>query len=212
MSGEFGQTVDYFGVAGANLVCVSSDDGAARSSVRCAHSGPFEAADFGPVVYSPKCVYEVVGAVDFSASLGQKCAGVAAMLTGVRCETALGAVPRITLSGTANEGAAAINLFPVAFRVSPRHRPQNLMGAMAGDVDALQSCSLSASCTPVVLWEGLEPCASDVTDGIVAVELEVLGGGGEATAGWDIAGRSTSGEGTGYRRSRLTFEKALSVA
>ena len=212
MSENFGKVVDYFGVAGANLVCVSSDSGATRSAVRCSHYGPVSAYETGAAVCNPTCVYEVVGDVDFSANLGQMCVGVNAMLTGVRCDTALGAVPRITLTGTANEGAAAINLFTVAFSVSPRHRPQNLMGALSGAGDALQACSVFASCSPVVLWEGMMPSASDVTDGIVHVEAVVLGTGGTAANGWNVVGESVSGGGTDYRRRQWAFERPLSIS
>lgn len=209
MSDEFGKVVDYFGVAGAGLSCTFSDSGAERSVLRCSHYGPVDAYETGQPVYNPKCVYEVVGDVDFVAMLGQMCVGVSAMLTGVRCETRLGAVPRITLTGTANEGAAAINLFQVSFPVGPRHRAQNLMGALSGAGDALQACSLSATCQPIVLWEGMAPSASDVVDGVVTVEAETLGTGGAAASGWSVAAESVSGSGTGYRFARRSFWRPL---
>ncbi len=100
------------------------------------------------------------------------------MLTTVMVETGSRHFPVVTMQGVANEGADSINKFWVHIPVVARARAQNLLGAISGGGE-LQRLVLSATCTPVVCQEYMEPCASDVVDGHYEIHAETLAAQGE---------------------------------
>jgi len=72
--------------------------------------------------------------------------------------------PVLVVSGTANEGADAINLYDVTFTVDPDHIAQDPFGAVSGGGELVELTS-EATCDPVVPYENNRPCASDVVHG-----------------------------------------------
>ena len=151
----FGKMMDWFGMESAALKLVASDSGV--SDCGSEESG---------ILRNPSCTYEVVANTTISATLGAAWAAASGvsgyMLTNVTIRTPFAAFPQVTFSAVANEGVAAINQFAFSVPILGRARPQNLLGAIIGGGD-LQDFTLTASCDPVVLFEGLMPCASDVT-------------------------------------------------
>lgn len=213
MSANFNKFVDFFGLQSNALKLISSDSGRARSIADVCHYGPIDAFEsFSTPIYNPVCVYEVIADLTFAIHLGAMAAtGYNAMITAAEIRTAAGQTPTITVHGTANEGAAAINKFVVSCAVSKRHRVQNLMGA-ATSIANCTSATAKFTCDPVVPYEAGLPCASDVVKGRVAVTLESYGTGIGANAGWYSLESPTRGVENGYRSTPQTFWKPLSLA
>lgn len=210
-SPEFGKSVDYFGIESESIKLISSTDGATRNVTECSHWGPIDAQEITDTLYNPQCVYEIVGDCTVVVDLGSELASVNAMITSASIETNLGTPPRLTVSGTANEGNAAINIFRMSVPVSRRHRPQPLGGCITGAEDDLQACTLTAAVDPVVLFESGAPCASDVVRGKLMASSTVFGTLGSAGEGWNACGDPVSSGSTSYRTTERSFVKVMAV-
>ena len=136
------------------------------------------------------------------------------MLTGIEVETRERDFPTVTLTGTANEGAPAINTWSVSVSIAARARAQNLMGAISYG-GTLRSVRLVASADPVVPYEDNMPCASDIVHGAVNVSGVCAALSGESApapasgSGFFAVGEPVSCEGCGYRGYSFTFRRAL---
>lgn len=183
---EVGDVTDYFGFGSEALIPISSTDGANKKRICVAHNGKFErnVTAEGGVWRNPSVTYRVVRDVTFNATLGRAWAKGGStvsgfMLTDVKVKTMIGEFPTVTVSAAANEGANAINLFPVSIAIKAAPHAQNLLSAIVGGGE-LQSCSLRAACEPVVVAENLMPCASDVVNGRIDVSAETIASSGES--------------------------------
>ena len=170
-----GQVTDWFNMENDSLVALSSNSGDNRQRVYVSHIGKNEpgVGGTGGIWRNPTVTYQVVRDCKINITLGKafgSSAGVSGyMVTGAKLETKIGQFPMLTVTATANEGADAINLFHLAVTVKARVHAQNLLNAISGG-GQLQSCSLNASCTPVVIAEDQMPCASDVVNGKIIVQ------------------------------------------
>ena len=184
----------FFGSSGAELMLVRSESGAARASVAPAgavtttngnivttskvgcidiKTGDSAAAGYwrGPELLNPVCTFRMkaAGFVTFTLGKAYSHAGGSFMLVGVEFRTAADSEPTLTLRGVANEGADAINTWPVSFSVSPDHAAQDPAGAVSGGGELLE-CATTWSCEPVVVFIEGEPVASDVVRGKATVK------------------------------------------
>lgn len=210
-SSEFGRSVDYFGLESDSIKLISSTDGATRNVTECSHWGPIDAQEITDTLYNPRCEYEIVKDCTVQIDLGSECTSVNAMITNAAIETALGAPPRLTVSGVANEGSAAINIFRLSVSLTARHRPQALDGCISGADDDLQACTLAAAVDPVVMFESGAPCASDVVRGKLIASCTVFGTLGSAGTGWSACGEPVGSGSTAYRTTERSFVKAMTV-
>lgn len=169
----FGALTDWFGMETAALRLISSSSGERRSIVYASQTGrimneAYAGIECGGILRNPSCTYEVIANTTIAATLGDSWVGSSGvsgyMLTSVSIVTAIGQFPRVTFTAVANEGADAINQYAIAVPVVARARPQNLLSAISGGGD-LQNFTLTATSDPVVVFEDLMPCASDVTHG-----------------------------------------------
>ena len=214
----FGDVTDYFGLASANLVPFESDEGSNRPRVVTRHYGKAAGADqTGPVWLNPTVKYMVVGNMTLVVTLGKAYAATSAahtgyMITTATVETNTGRFPVVTVQAVANEGKDAINLFPVAIPLLARARAQNLLGVVVGGGE-LQTFGITATCDPVVLQEGLAPCASDVVNGRFEAHAETQAcnfeAAPQAAAGFTAIGEPVVKSGTDYTRYRLTARKEI---
>lgn len=235
----FGDVVDYFGLASANLVPFESDEGSNRPRVVTRHYGKAAGADqTGPVWRNPTVKYMVVGNMTLAVTLGRafpKSMGTiygpyvdrdgrwtfgdhhgmtesGYMITTATVETNTRQFPVVTVQAVANEGVDAINLFHVAIPLLARARAQNLLGAVVGGGE-LQTFGMTATCDPVVLTEGAEPCASDAVNGRFEAHAETLAynfeAAPQAAAGFTAIGEPVVKSGTDYTRYRLTARKEI---
>lgn len=211
MSANFNQLVDHFGFANANRVLIQSDDGKTCNVTQVVHYGPIDAEEISSPVYNPVCVYEVVGTTTVNIVLGDKAPNLNAIITSVEIKTVPGESAKITIRGTANEGARAINRFTFSCGVTPRHRVQNLLNATTSIVNAT-SVTAVAKVDPVVVWEAGAPCASDVVSGVVSVSVDFYGTAPAAATGWTKVEDPTGCQGNDYKRNRVNFIKKLSLA
>lgn len=192
----FGNVVDYFGLCtagwqyvggkwiynlnGSKLVLLASNSGDTRSrDAFRAYGKTVNGVATGATLRNPSVTYGVVDDLDIGLTLGTSYGDY--MLTGVEVSTAAGERPTITLTGTANEGANAVNLFQINnIVVSPRSKAQNLMSAIGYDSNSskLVRCSMRATCEPVIVFAPVNgtvtPVASDVVNGIVEVAADVM--------------------------------------
>jgi len=188
---SYGETIglmDYFGAEGNILMLSQAESGESRNEVetlgstgtgnsfRAGHyditasdssKGAFWKSD---AVINPKCTYKVKasGSVSFVLGHAWNTASGKYFLTSVEYKTAADGEPILVLTGTANEGADAINLWTVTFNVSPDHIAQDPLNAISGGGELLE-CSLKASAEPVVPYENGVPCASDIVGGKIVV-------------------------------------------
>jgi hypothetical protein len=215
--GAFGDVTDYFGLASALLVPMSSDSGDDRQRLAVRHYGKFEGGDQNSIAWrNPTVSYMVVGDMTLDVHLGRAFAaqsGVTGyMITSVRVDTAIGAFPVVTVSAVANEGANSINDFHASIQILARARPQALLGSVSGGGE-LQSLTLTLSADPVVVAENMQPCASDIVNGRIEVEAETLSThpSSPPTAGGDFHGLGVQqvGAGTDYTRWRISARKEL---
>ena len=236
----FSGVTDYFNLGSATLIPFESDEGTNRAHVVTRHYGKAAGAEqTGPVWRNPTVKYMVVGNMTFTATLGKAVSATRGliygpyydgnpptwhfgyhagmthtghMITSVTIETGLGRFPVVTVHGTANEGADAINKFTVSVPIVARARPQNLLNSITGG-GYLQSLVLSATCDPVVMQENLEPCASDVVNGRYELHAETLAASLESaptcTGGFVALGEPAVRSGTNYMRYRLTARKEI---
>ena len=196
-----GRVKDWFSLASANLIPISSESGDNKKRVCVcnatdtgssqANAGRYSSGvdHTGGIWRNPTVTYRVVGDLRFQVNLGKAFAKQGTtvsgyMITEVEAKSILGEFPTITVSAVANEGANAINLFAVDFNIKGVAHAQNLMSAVSGGGE-LQVCTLRAKAEPVVCAENLMPCASDVVKGRIEVEAETMASEGEAapTAG-----------------------------
>lgn len=223
--------VDFFNLGSDALIPIASEDGSnVRRVVTRSYgktggmsSDMSASQQSGKKWLYPSVRYMVVGNCMLSFTLGKGYRAPDAyhtgyMLTQATVETRDGEFPIVTLGGTANEGTAssaadAVNTFPVSVPVAARARAQNLMAAATGDVGAMHSAVLSASCDPVVLAEDMIPCASDVCGGKVGVSFEILVDAGapapDAADGFSINQRAVSSVPPNYALYRLDVERSL---
>lgn len=191
---QFGGVTDYFGLASNSLVPISSDAGDRVPGLRVSHTGKYEKGvnQFGGTWRNPTVTYQLChdGGIDITLGKAYRGSGTISgyMITGVQVITRIGAFPLVKVSATANEGANAINLFRFTVSLRARARAFNLMSAVSGGGN-LQSCTLAASCEPVVLTENMMPCASDIVHGKLTVTATTYAPNNEAppTAGGGFA-------------------------
>lgn len=188
--GGFSSVKDWFGLGSDKLIPVASSSGEEKPHVCVAHMGrysPDVAAD-GGVWRNPSVTYMIVKDCKVRFTLGAAFAGESGvsgyMITSGEIATVVGEFPRLVVSGTANEGRPAINLWNIEVNVLARARAQNLgTGLSLAAGDNLMRCAYRAVCDPVVVAEGMMPCASDVVRGRVELSAEVWRPAGQAAPG-----------------------------
>ena len=229
----FGGVIDYFNLGSSTLVPFESDPGDNRRHIVTRHYGKFKKTGTGAYEgaeaisgawRNPTVKYMVVGDMTLVVTLGKAFAATSNatgyMITSAIAETYIRRVPVVTVQGTANEGADAINLFQVSIPILARARPQNLLGAIAvsgGKTTGgeLHACSIQASCDPVVLAENMTPCASDVVGGRLELHAETLAAASESaptmatSGGFTLIAAPPADEGANYRRYRVTARKEI---
>ena len=198
---NFSNVTDYFNLASSALVPIASTSGDTRHRVEVAHGGKYESGvnEISGIWRNPSVTYVVKANTTVAVKLGKAWAATFTgsgtnrkmtvsgyMIVSVAIVTRVGSFPTVTVSAVANEGANAVNNFTVnadRFNVSvpvvARSKAQNLLGAISGGGN-LQSCSLVATCNPVVCEEDLMPCASDIVNGRYELDAETLAANGEA--------------------------------
>jgi len=229
----FGGVIDYFNLGSSTLVPFESDPGDNRRHIVTRHYGKFKKTGTGAYEgaeaisgawRNPTVKYMAVGDMTLVVTLGKAFAATSGatgyMITSAIAETRIRRFPVVTVQGTANEGADAINLFQVSIPILARARPQNLLGAIAvsgGKTTGgeLHACSIQASCDPVVLAENMTPCASDVVGGRLELHAETLAAASESaptmatSGGFTIIAAPPADEGANYRRYRVTARKEI---
>ena len=130
MNTGFNSKTDFFGMASSALRLISSQNGAQTILTETSHTGTIDAFDMGNQLLNPVCRYAVVQDVTLDFTLGKAWAA-GYMLTEVLIETKVGQFPVVTFTGTANEGADAINKWRVSnIAVKARSKAQNLLSAL----------------------------------------------------------------------------------
>lgn len=215
---SFGNVEDFFNLGTAALVPISSSNGDMSPYERPSNAGRYNTGvgTGGGIWRNPSVTYLVVADTSILITFGKAYRGSAGVsgyfITSVRIDTALGAFPTVTVTGTANEGADAINTFHLALSLRARARAQNLMSAIVGGGE-LHSCSLTASCQPVVLTENMMPCASDVVDGKLSVSASTCAMNGEsaptAGGGFTMRGVPKQSGDTVYTSYDINLEKEM---
>lgn len=221
MSAGFNSFTDFFGMASASLKLLHSDAGETHGNTEVSHTGGIDARHTGGILVNPVCKYMVVGDTTVSATLGAAWAATMSggamtksgyMITRLAIDTRRRAFPVVTVVGTANEGADAINKWTVSVTVKSRARAQNLMGAISygGSLDAV---SLVASAEPVVIYQDNMPCASDIVHGALDVGGQCHALLGEAapspTSQFFSLGAPASCESCGHKTYSFNFRRAL---
>lgn len=233
---SFGNVEDYFNLGSSWLVPIASSGGEGKKRVTVTNStgtgaglraGRYSAGvdATGGVWMNPSVTYMVVGNGTLALSLGKAFPATFSgggssramtrsgwMITSAAVSMTIGEFPTVTVTGTANEGADAINLFAVSVPVTHRARPQNLLGAVSGGGE-LQAFNLVASCDPVVVEENMMPCASDVVRGRIEVTATTLAVNNESepTAGGgftQIGAPATYGS-HGWKRYEVRMQKEI---
>ena len=210
--------MDYFGFASAALVPISSDAGDTVHRVTASHAGRYAAgvSEAGGIWRNPTTTYAVVRNTTLAVTLGKAYKGSSGvsgyMITSVEVSTEIGRFPTVTISATANEGANAINLFPVSVPIVARSKAQNLLNAVSGG-GYLQRVSLVAACDAVVCEENLMPCASDVVNGRYELAAETLAAAQQAAPttgnGFAFLGAPKAQQDADYMRYSLTARKEM---
>lgn len=229
-----GKVVDYFSLGSATLVPISSSSGDGKKRTCAANAtwsgstqnggaGRFSSGvnDIGGIWRNPTVTYQVVGNMTLSLNLGKAYAATKSgstmtisgwMITSVRVRTQVGKFPTVTVTGTANEGADAINKFAVSIPIQARARAQDLLSAITGG-GALQTCEAAATCTPVVCAENNMPCASDVVQGRYTVKGTTYAPGNEsaptAGTGFTSIGEPKTNGDKEYPMWEITVEKEI---
>lgn len=209
--GAWGYVKDYWALGSDTLIPIKSDDGARGEIIHTAdRSAQYQ------IVPHPSVTYMVVGQTDLRATLGALGIG-SYMITQVTVSTRLGQPPQVTVSGVANEGQRAIQVYDVRVQVSPRHRAQRLDGAIIDGGD-IQECTYTAKCDSVVVYGTddngqIVPIASDVVHGILTVSGTL--------AAYQMESAPTSGNGytvtqisqecdhIGYKTFNISTEKEI---
>lgn len=213
----FGDVVDYFGLGSPALIPFESESGENRPHVVTRHYGKAQgASQTGPVWRNPTVRYMVVGNTTFNVTLGAAFGGGSSttgyMITSASIETDFGKFPIVTVSAVATEGRDAINLFTISVPLLARARAQNMLGAVFGGGE-LHRMTLKATCDPVVLQEGLAPCASDAVNGRFEMRAETLAmnfeGAPAAAGGFTSIGAPVAKSATNYTRYRISARKEI---
>lgn len=214
----FGNVVDWFDLtaySNSPLVPIRSDAG--MSSMRVDNFNG--SSQGGPLLMNPTVTYAVKGqASGISVTLGKAFVADTGgyMITSVTINTAAGQPPTVTVQGVANEGADAINTYPVSIWLSPRSKAQNLWTAIVlANNQFLTACNLTASCDPVVVFENLIPVASDVVHGKVEISGEVVDTAGSVAPsantfnGFEVVTLADTGDHEKYHQYSITVRKDL---
>ncbi len=219
-SNGFGDVTDYFGIGSDSLVPFFSESGDSRQRLAVSHYGRHGADEMSGIWRNPVVKYMVVRDTAVLLRLG---AGFRAsrengvdvsgyMITSVTAETAVGMFPVVTVQGSANEGADAVNSFLVAIGISARAKAQNLLSAVSGGGE-LERLSLTARCDPVVAVMNMMPCASDVVRGVFEVAAETLAherqSAPEASGGFVSVGAPAVRGGTDRWRYSIVARKEM---
>ncbi len=227
--GLWGEVTDYFGLSTGNnakVMCISSDDGGSLSANETSHTGALalQAGDSAVGAYqaggkllNPRCTYRIKSAGSIGFTLGNKygnaSSGVSGyFLTSATYSTGADQEPTLTLQGTANEGANAINTYAVSLNVDPDHIAQDPKSAINGGGELVE-CTTTFTCDPVVVYEGDMPCASDVVHGRKRVEARTCAYKGEnaptAKTGYVSKGVQTATEDVDFTVYAITAEGGL---
>ena len=219
----FGGVADYFGLASSSLVPIASDSGEGRDRVCCAHMGKYANGvnQTSGVWRNPSVTYAIVKDTTVSVILGRAYGAQRSgntmtvsgyMITAAEISTEVGRFPTLKVQGTANEGANAINTFPVSVAVVARSKAQNLLGAISG-TSHLQRVSLIATCDAVVVTENMMPCASDIVNGRLEVSAETIAPNNQnaptAGGGFTLTDHPKSNADSDYVRYTVTARKEL---
>lgn len=226
--GSWGGVTDWFGLASGNspLVCISSESGGGISSVETSHSGPLAlqsatsnvgAYQAGGTLLNPTCTYRVKKSGTVSITLGKAMQKATSSTSGFMVasfEYATGAdqEPTLTVTGTANEGANAVNQKTVSLAVRPDHIAQAPLGGVSGGGE-LVACTTSGICDSVVTYEGLMPCASDTVHHRIRVNATTAAYLGEsapaATSNFVSKGVSVAKSDVDFTMYSLTAERSI---
>ena len=204
---NFAGVVDYFGLQGNLLVLVGSKSGEGRRVVNL-WNGAYEA---GQNLLNPVCTYRVKAAGDITITLGAAW-GYGYFITDFEYRTGADNEPLLVVRAAANEGANAINLYPVTFRVDPDHVAQDPFGAVSGGGELVELTS-GAKCDPVVPYENNRPCASDVVHGRLTLSGRTAAYFGEyrpsLAAGWLDSGVPTSNSDVDFTTYSFSAERSI---
>ena len=223
---HWGECTDWFGaetLSSGKLMLVRSSSGAACANVATTGTGSLAittsnstvGAFFqGPELLNPVCTYRVktAGYVTFTLGKGYRLWDYNYMLVAVEYRTKADGEPTLTLRAVANEGADAINTWPVTFTFDPDHTAQDPQGAVSGGGELIE-CNTVASCDPVVVRINGTPCASDVVRGKLTVKAVTAAYGGEsaptAGSGFVLAGRPKEESDVDFSTYSFTAERSL---
>ncbi len=173
---------DYYGIAGASLVCKSSTEGASASVAEAKGS---DGSVVAAVVYgrtsAPSCDYALKGS--FSAGEGDIALGRVSAVNGksfvlgnFAVNTGAGAEPTLAASGEqVEDGAQDACVYELpAFDLSPRHHAQILFGAFefSGVGCHLQQANYTASASVGKGTKDGDCLAHDVIEGKIECSVE----------------------------------------
>lgn len=219
----FGGVADYFGLASASLIPISSESGEGCERVCCAHMGKYSNGvnQKSGIWRNPSVTYAIVKDTTVAVTLGRAYGAQRVgntmtvsgyMITSVEISTELGRFPTLRVMGTANEGANAINTFAVSVPVVARSKAQNLLNAISGGGN-IQRLSLAATCDAVVVAENMMPCASDIVNGRLEVNADTITPTNQdaptAGVGFTITDHPKSNAESDYVRYSITARKEL---
>lgn len=203
---HFWNLTDWFNASNDTITIVSSDSGEARKTVNLYNGS----TDNGARLPNPVCTYRITAKGRISIRLG--IAYGSYFLTEAEYTTGADQEPMLVLRGVANEGANAINLYPITIDVDPDHIAQDPVGAVSGGGE-LTACTTRWSCDPVVVYENCSPVASDVVHGKITVSATTNAFFGESapeTAGGFVdSGNAISESDVDYSAYHLTAERSL---
>lgn len=215
--------IDYFGLRSNVLTPIASDSGDNRQRICVSHTGKFEKGvdNVSGTWRNPRVTYIVRQSGTVSVTLGKAYAAKRSgntgtvsgyMITSITVETRVGQFPTVTVEAVANEGANAINTWPVSIAVIARSKAQNLLNGVSGG-GMLNACTVVACCDPVVIEEDLMPCASDVVHGRIELSATTIATAkeGEPTAagGFTSLGAQKAWADASYTTYKLNARKDL---
>ena len=211
MNAGFKLLTDWFDMASAALKLVSSNDGKGRQLVQVSHTGSIDVVETGSLHLNPTCTYDIVADTTITGTLG-KAYKAGYMIVSIAVETRRGKFPQLTITAVENEGKDAINKWDISIPVKARARAQNLLDG-TNNADQLQVCKVTAKCDPVVVYQGLEPIASDVVHGKYVLNATVASGSGTASvaaaSGFVETRRPLVGGDTDYSTMSINAERKL---
>lgn len=215
---QFGDVTDYFGLASGALIPISSDNGDNKQRLCVAHTGRYEPGvdQTSGTWRNPSVTYVVAKSTTLALTLGRAFAASGTisgyMIVAATVETRVGQFPTVTVEAVANEGANAINQFPVSIPIVARSKAQNLLNSVSGG-GYLNACTIRASCEPVVIAENMMPCASDVVHGRYEMTATTIATEREsaptATNGFTSVGEPKTGNEANYTTYTLNAQKEI---